>query len=395
MAGGVLVHEWLARTGGSENVFDAMVEAFPSADLLCLWSDVADRYPGRTFRETAIGRSPLRGRKAAMLPVLPIAWRRQPGSYDWALVSSHLFAHHVSFRGSPASFEKYVYVHSPARYLWEPTMDTRGASPLVRGAALPLRMIDRARAREITRTASNSSFVRDRVRRAWGIDSEVIYPPVEVERIASVERWEDRLLPLEMSVLAGLPKDFVLGASRFVPYKALDLVIRAGEYSGLPVVLAGDGPDMPRLRAIAETANVPVYFVGRVSDEMLYALYQRTTVYVFPAIEDFGIMPVEAMAAGAPVVCGRLGGVTESVIDGLTGSHVDFQDCVSVRAGMRAAEGLRGATISQSAARFDRSEFTRRIRVFARVEPSPTNDGTHTAVAEQPSASRAVRRDDR
>ncbi len=114
-----------------------------------------------------------------------------------------------------------------------------------------------------------------------------------------------------------------------------------------------------------------MHFVGRVSDEMLFALYQRTTVYVFPAVEDFGIMPVEAMAAGAPVVCGRVGGVTESVIDGVTGSHVDFQDGQSVRAGMHAAEAMRGEATVLRAALFDRTEFLRRIRDFVDLAEVP------------------------
>ncbi|NKY39474.1 glycosyltransferase [Cellulomonas septica] len=362
--GGVLVHEWLARTGGSENVFDAMVDAFPDADLLCLWNDVPGRYPGRRLDETWLARTPLRHRKALALPAMPTVWRHRSGHYDWALVSSHAFAHHVSFRDQPRDFAKLVYVHSPARYLWEPDLDVRGAGPAARLAGAPLRALDRARAREITAVAANSRFVAERVRRAWGIDATVVHPPVDVARIRSVPVWADRVTGAEREVLDALPDGFVLGASRLVPYKRLDLVIRAGEASGRPVVIAGSGPERARLGGLAATARVPVTFVDAPSDALLFALYQACAVYVFPAVEDFGIMPVEAMAAGAPVVAGLHGGVTESVVDGVTGACVDLADATELARGVERAVALRGPRVSEGTDRFSGSRFAAEIRAF-------------------------------
>ena len=363
MAQGVLVHEWLAATGGSENVFDALVETFPEADLLCLWNDVEGRYPGRDLTETWLARSPLRRSKAAALPFLPTTWRNRPGHYDWALVSTHLFAHPVSFRGQGDAFRKYVYVHSPARYIWEPELDRRGSSSVARVAAAALKPLDRRRAQEITAAAANSQFVRERIARTWEIDSTVIYPPVDVERIRAVDDWSTQLTPDEVSTLDALPDEFVLGASRLIPYKALDLVIKAGAAAAVPVVIAGDGPERQRLAAAAEEAGVPTSFLGRVSDAMLYSLYQRCLVYVFPAVEDFGIMPVEAMAAGAAVVCGRTGGVLETV-DGSAGRHVDFDDDRELAAAVREASALRGAGPRAAVERFDRARFVDEIRDF-------------------------------
>ncbi len=143
--------------------------------------------------------------------------------------------------------------------------------------------------------------MRRRIATAWGVEARVIFPPVEVTEIQRVHNWAARLTGEDSEIFAGLPQGYVLGASRFIPYKRLDLVIRAGEAADRPVVLAGRGPELGRLRCAAAAARVPVTFVDRPSAALLRALYQQAAVFVFPAIEDFGIMPVEAMAAGAPV----------------------------------------------------------------------------------------------
>src|SRR5690606_36447909 len=124
-------------------------------------------------------------------------------------------------------------------------------------------------------------------------------------------------------LLEELPDAFVLGASRFIRYKRLDLVISAAEKAGLPAVIAGRGPEEQHLRAVAAAARVPVHIVVSPSDEMLYALMQLAAVFVFPAIEDFGIVPVEAQAAGTPVVTGPFGGQVETFENGVSGVVAD------------------------------------------------------------------------
>ncbi len=126
-----------------------------------------------------------------------------------------------------------------------------------------------------------------------------------------------------------LPQDFLLAASRLVPYKRIDEAIRAAALTDLPLVVAGDGPDRARLESVAESEKIPVYFLGRVSDALLFALYQKSLAYIFLGVEDFGIMPVEAMAAGASVVGNSVGGVAETVMDGITGALCDPKDSAS------------------------------------------------------------------
>ena len=146
----------------------------------------------------------------------------------------------------------------------------------------------------------------------------MIYPPVDIDRIRS---FGGELSDVDSATARALPREFVLGASRFVPYKNVDAAISAGEVLGLPVVLAGTGPDESRLRALAEQARTPVHFAGRVSDNLLLKLYRRAALFVYMAVEDFGIMPVEAMASGTPVLVNELGGARESVLAVLAESH--------------------------------------------------------------------------
>jgi len=309
---GLLVHEWVAKSGGSEKVLDQMAAAYPDADLQVLWTEDPDRFE-LTLRETWIAKTPLRNHKAAALPFLPAVWRRlrTESRPDWLLVSSHLFAHHARVAQFP-DVPKYVYSHTPARYIWEPELDHRGRGYHIRAASAFLKPLDRRRAQEASAIAANSTFTKQRIASAWHRDAAVIYPPVDTRRIADGGNWSDRLTGAEQDYLDSLPADFVLGASRFVPYKRLDLVVDCAEANTIPAVIAGAGPDGERLAARAADAKVPVVIVDRPSDAMLYALYQRSVAYVFPAVEDFGIMPVEAMATGTPVVVPDVGGAAES-----------------------------------------------------------------------------------
>ncbi|MDI9917072.1 glycosyltransferase [Rhodococcus sp. IEGM 1379] len=319
---GVLVHEWIERSGGAEKVLDEFVHCYPDADLYCLWNDAPDRYPAAIVRESVLARTPLRGRKALAIPAMPFTWRGlENRDYDFALISSHLFAHHATFARGSAELRKFVYVHTPARYVWNPELDERGNSLPARLASPFLRGIDRKRASEGASFAANSEFVSSRIVRAWGVQSKVIYPPVDVVRIAGVDDWRSRLTQEESQLLSSLPSPFVLGASRFIPYKRLDWVIKAAEKAGIAAVVAGSGPEEKRLRAMASAASVPVRILHRPSDSMLFALYQQALAYVFPPIEDFGIMPVEAMAAGARLITNSVGGASETVVQGVDGLH--------------------------------------------------------------------------
>lgn len=355
---GVIVHEWLEQIGGSENVMDRFAALFPNAPIYALWDDTPGRFESGRVNETWLAKTPLRRNKALALPFMLPTWRhlaRQDA--DWILCSSHLFSHHARFKGDARDAAKYSYVYTPARYIWDPELDERGNSLAARIVSGPLQRIDRRRAREAHSVMAISNFVASRIRDTWGLDAGVIYPPVQVDSFT-------RPLPLDESdeeILAGLPSDFLLGASRFVKYKRLDLVLRAGEATGLPVVLAGGGPERERLEELSRELNVRVSFVNRPSHPLLVELYRRSIAFVFPAIEDFGIMPVEAMATGTPVIGRTIGGVAETVLDGVTGALVERFEPAELRAAVDRASTIDPAQATRRAWDFDASQFDKSV----------------------------------
>lgn len=306
----LVAHEWIAEVGGSENVLEQILLAVPHSRAVCLWNDDPVRFSG--VEETWLARSPLRGHKAAAMPFMGSAWKRVDlADVDRVVVSSHAFSHHLASRAADRGIPAHAYIHSPARYVWAPDLDDRGNSLVGRLGRSYFREWDRRHASHDVQYAANSQFVAKRVAAAWGVEASVIYPPVDTERIHA---FDGELSYADNKRARALPHNFVLGASRFVPYKNVDAAISAGEILDLPVVLAGTGPDELRLKALAEHARTPVTFVGRVSDRLLLEIYRRAALFVYMAVEDFGIMPVEAMACGTPVLVNEIGGARESVL---------------------------------------------------------------------------------
>ncbi len=355
---GLLVHEWLSPTGGSENVFEELSRIFPDSDRYCLWNMSEGRFSD--VAETWLARTPLRGRKALALPLMPFAWRRLPVTdADWVLCSSHLFAHHARFRGPAATAPKLVYAHTPARYLWTPELDRRGDSAIARAGAALLKPLDRRRAQEPVAIAANSAFVAARIARTWEREATVIHPPVDT----SVSVDGEELNASQQEQLAVLPPDYLLVVSRWVSYKRVDVAIRAGLMVGRPVVVAGRGPDAARLQGIAAQHPGRVFIVGYPPREMLRELYRRAAALVFPAVEDFGIVAVEAMAAGTPVLVNAVGGAGEAVVDGVTGAHVhEWESEAEVRSALDLALAATSEACRARAATFDPAVFEERIR---------------------------------
>ncbi|MFD4422591.1 glycosyltransferase [Agromyces sp. NPDC058484] len=361
---GMIVQEWIEQSGGAEQVLDALRIALPDSRVACLWNDDRDRFTPETVDESWLARTPLRGRKALALPFMSGTWRRGWGEFEpeWVVTSSYVFAHHAGF-GTRQGVPKFSYVHTPARYLWEPDLDARTAIPLAGLARQYLRGVDRRAAAWSGSLAANSGFVRERIQHAWDRDARVIHPPVDAVAIASVVDWAERVSPGERDLLETLPdRGFLMAASRLVPYKRHDVAIRMGEALGIPVVVAGSGPEHERLTALADAADVPVHMLGRVSDELMRALFQRALAFVFPPVEDFGIIPVEAMAAGCPVIVNRVGGASESVLDRLTGVHFDPDDAAGYAAAVDAASAVRRDAARARALEFDTERFVREVR---------------------------------
>ncbi|MCL3817241.1 glycosyltransferase [Aeromicrobium wangtongii] len=196
----------------------------------------------------------------------------------------------------------------------------------------------------------------------------MIYPPVQVEAIRRHSERASRLSPPELETLARLPRTFVLGASRLIEYKRLDKVIEVGRHLRLPVVIAGSGPDEKRLTELARETGTPAHFLGRVSTPVLHELYRRAALFVFLAIEDFGIMPVEAMAAETPVLVNALGGAREAVE--LTGGGVIVDLSTPPREMAEAAVEAVGIDMSLPATKtddFSVASFRRNVQAWLRA----------------------------
>ena len=319
----LLAHEWIESTGGAERVFSELLLMLPEADALCVWNDTPEIF-GRSIAETVLGRYPFRGRKALAMAAMPAVWGcTSLARYDVVVASSHVFAHQLASRAARNGLSGFAYVHTPARYVWAPEADSRGTHLLARLGRRPFQYLDRRRVHSEVHLAANSEFIRRRIQSAWAMDARVVYPPVDIDRFAAGADLDSEAATLDLAILTKLPDQFILGASRLVPYKRLDLVIELGGEMGVPVVVAGEGPDESRLRRLAGEMAHEVHFLGRVSDRLLHALYQQAMLYCFFALEDFGIMPVEALASGTPVLVNSEGGALESVLVAGGGLSVD------------------------------------------------------------------------
>jgi len=302
-----LVHEWYGQSGGAEKVFLHIGQLLPHAERFVLWTEEgATADPG--FRQSWLARTPLRASKALALPFMPVVWRTLTRStFNVVISSSHAFAHTVRL-GSADGTRYLSYVHSPARYVWSPNLDGRGAGPMLAGPRRVLQAADVRLSRHVHSYAANSREVRDRIRRFWGRDAEVIHPPVAVDFYAtppdSVRRQS---------------RDYLLGVGRWIRYKNFDLMIEIAAAARMPLVIAGAGPEEAALRRAAAKVDVPVTFEVRPDDERLRQLYWGARALLFPTHEDFGIIPVEAQSCGTPVLGFARGGLLETVVDGETG----------------------------------------------------------------------------
>ncbi|MBE9069725.1 glycosyltransferase, partial [Leptolyngbya cf. ectocarpi LEGE 11479] len=261
----------------------------------------------RSVQTSFIQRLPLAKRVFRQyLPLMPLAVEQfDLSAYDVVISSNHAVAKGVL----TAPHQLHVsYVHTPVRYAWDlqhQYLRQAGLEQGVKGAITRLilhylRLWDSTSANRVDRFVANSQFIAKRIWRAYRRPATVIYPPVDVSRFD----WQH---PRE---------EFYLTVSRFVPYKRVDLTVEAFNRLGLPLVVIGDGSDWQRIKAMA---GPTIRLLGKQPDAVVTDYMQRCKGFIFPAEEDFGITPVEAQAAGAPVIAFGRGGVAETVIHGKTG----------------------------------------------------------------------------
>lgn len=351
------VHEWLTSFVGSEKVLEAVLELFPGAPVYALVYD-AERLQHTRFAQHPVYTSFIQRLPGAVkkyqryLPLMPLAVEQfDLSGYDLIFSSSHAVAKGVLARANQLHIS---YVHTPIRYAWDLYFQylreanlTRGIKSLLARLILHyVRLWDATTASRVDVFVANSRYVARRIWRTYRRRAHVIYPPVEVNRFNP-----------------GRPReDFYLTLSRFVPYKRVDLIVSAFTRMKRPLVVIGDGPDFEKIKRLA---GPNVQLMGYQPDEVVRDHMERCKAFVFAAEEDFGITPVEAQAAGAPVIAYGRGGVTETVVAGKTGLFFQKQSEESlieaVDAFERDSHSFDPEIIRRHAERFSRERFQREI----------------------------------
>lgn len=296
------VHDWLVTYRGGERCLEALVQGHPGAPIFTLFHKRGSQPPSiecHPIIESPLAAVPgARDRHRYFLPLFPWAIEQfNLNEFDVVISTSSAVARGAVTRADAVHIS---YVHTPMRYVWDFADDyfAKRALPIRAAASLTLpylRMWDESTSNRVDVFVANSHNVANRIRKRYRRDSKVVYPPVAVDRFKPTAHQED----------------FFLIVSALVPYKRVDLAISAFNSTSRRLVIVGDGPEASRLRALA---GPHIEFKGALGDQDLAELYAKAQALIFPGEEDFGIAPVEAMAAGRPVIAFARGGATETVI---------------------------------------------------------------------------------
>lgn len=338
-----VVHDWLYVLGGAEQVLREILHCYPEADVFTLFDFLTpedrSKLGFKKAQTSYLQKMPLmRSKHRSYLPLMPMAIEQfDLSSYDLVISSSYAVAKGVLTGPDQVHV---AYVHSPMRYAWdlqhtylrESGYDTGLKSVIARTILHRMRIWDARTAHGPDAILTNSQFVAKRIKKIYGRDAQVIYPPVTLSR-------------RETGAPVG---NHFLAASRLVPYKRIEPIIRAfNSMPDLELVVAGDGPEAERLKQLA---GPNVKLTGFVSDERLRELMATSRAFIFAAEEDFGIIVVEAQSEGAPVLALRRGGARESISTALgrpTGMFFEKDDLTSI-AGCVRSFVAREQTIARS-----------------------------------------------
>ncbi len=351
-----LVHDWLNQMGGAEYVLEVLVRMFPGAPVYTSMY-AADRMPAAyrswDIRTSFMQRLPgVTRRHQLYMPVYPLAFGGMDlSNYDLVLSNKSGFCHGV--RTGPHTTHV-CYCLTPTRFIWQYETYAarealgRGVNLVLRPLLGPLRRWDHAAAQRVNHFIAISGEIRNRIRRYYGRDSVVIYPPVDMRRCTPG---------------TGLPGDYFLAGGRLIPYKRTDLAVRACSELGLRLLVFGDGRDR---QALERMAGPMVTFLGRVPADELSRLYAGARAFIFPGLEDFGIAPLEAQATGRPVIAYAGGGSLETVIAGRTGQFFQEQTVESLKQALECfdANAYDPAACRANAERFREERFVDELRCF-------------------------------
>lgn len=357
-----IVEEWLVY-GGAARVLEQALECFPDATLFAtvdaLQADQREHLNDRKVSESLLRFIPGARRKYRwLLALMPFAVQ----SHNLSGFNVILTLHHAAANGVRSGRNQLhlSYTHTPMRYAWDMRdfylsgLASGARACLVRSALNQLRNWDLRNSTKVDRYVANSAYVAERIRRCYGREASVIYPPVDVDKFTE----------------CGEKADYYLAVSRLVSYKRLDII--AAAFAGMPdkrLIIVGDGPEKAK---VTDAAGPNVKLLPYQPEAEIQHLMQKARAFVFAADEDFGIVPVEAQACGTPVIAYARGGVLESVVgadgDQQTGVFFPSQTPQSVRQAVEHFETVRGRisphTCRTNAMRFSVPRFRTELKEF-------------------------------
>jgi glycosyltransferase involved in cell wall biosynthesis len=359
-----LIHDWFSVYAGAEKCvesFTSIWDDFEVYSLIDFLSD-ADReiiLKGKRSHTSFVQQLPFaRTKYRHYLPLFPLAIEQfDLREYDVILSSSHAVAKGVLTHPHQLHIS---YVHTPIRYAWdlyhqylhESGLEKGFMGALVKYFLHKIRLWDSSTAHRVDHYIANSHYIARRIKKIYGKEATVIYPPVDIEKF---QLHTDK-------------EEFYLTASRMVPYKKIDLIVEAFSQTDKKLIVIGTGPDMEKIRA---KAGKNIEFMGYQSDTVMIEKMQRAKAFVFAAEEDFGITPVEAQACGTPVICLGRGGTYESVIDGVSGVHFATQTPEALLEAIEVFETnpqrFDPERIRENAMRFSKERFEREIEAFVQT----------------------------
>ncbi len=354
-----IVADWMTNYGGAESVISAFHDLYPEAPIYTtMYRPSAMRELGRlkNVRSTWLDAIPF-AKHQWLLSLMPLAVERMDlDEFDVVLSSCHSVSKGIITKPSTLHIS---YCHTPMRYAWEPwDFQTRLGQfpsflhPLIRRQIKKIKAWDECAAQRVDQYIANSTHIQAKIREHYGRDSAVIYPPVKTERF---------------QVSPHPSADYYLATGRLVPYKKFDLLAETFNALGLRLKIAGTGPELERLRRMAKK-NVEV--LGYVKDSELAELYSNCKGFLFPQQEDAGIVPLEAMASGRPVIAYREGGSRDTMIEGKTGVLFAEQTVESLSEAIATFEraSFDPAFLRRHAEQFDIEAFKEKIGGYVEKE---------------------------
>ena len=368
-----IAHDYLTQLGGAEKTVLNMSRAFPDAPIYTMLYDADATFP--EFRDLDVRVpmfnkvKPFRKHHRAALPILPLVARSIYIDADVVLSSSSGWAHGFRTNG-----RKLVYCHSPARWLYQSAayLGDKGNTAArlgLRAAAPYLRSWDRREALRSDRYLANSTEIRGRISDAYGIDADIVFPPVSKPATAHVES-----IPEVTEWLRGdAPDDsFYLVVSRLLPYKNVDAIVRAFAGSNRRLVVVGHGPQADQLRALK---GDNVVMLSHLSDGTLAWLYKNCRAIIAASYEDYGLTPLEAGVWGKPAIALRFGGFLDTILEDVSGMYFDTPTPQAVADALNRFESMRfdPDKVRRHVNQFSQQSFAEQLRTAVEQLASPAS----------------------